>query len=116
MLVNALGYRTGFPESFFSVASDLFSSHFPDVFLDEMIGISLPPSAFCFYGFQRRESLCIKLLYQILYKVRSRCRINDLIEMGFFFKYIRNITGHPFGKSEERRVGKECRSRWSPYH
>ena len=28
--------------------------------------------------------------------------------------------GHPKGKlkvrSEERRVGKECRSRWSPYH
>src|SRR2546422_4043455 len=29
---------------------------------------------------------------------------------------------HPFGtddigrRSEERRVGKECRSRWSPYH
>ena len=23
-------------------------------------------------------------------------------------------TGH--GRSEERRVGKECRSRWSPYH
>ena len=22
---------------------------------------------------------------------------------------------HP-GRSEERRVGKECRSRWSPYH
>src|SRR5256886_10166819 len=22
----------------------------------------------------------------------------------------------PFGRSEERRVGKECRSRWSPYH
>src|SRR3989441_12129545 len=21
-----------------------------------------------------------------------------------------------FGRSEERRVGKECRSRWSPYH
>ena len=27
------------------------------------------------------------------------------------------ITGVlPFGRSEERRVGKECRSRWSPYH
>ena len=30
-------------------------------------------------------------------------------------------TMQPFGKSaearsEERRVGKECRSRWSPYH
>ena len=24
-----------------------------------------------------------------------------------------NIGGH---RSEERRVGKECRSRWSPYH
>ena len=31
------------------------------------------------------------------------------------------IVGHAYGKipaprSEERRVGKECRSRWSPYH
>ena len=23
---------------------------------------------------------------------------------------------HPDDRSEERRVGKECRSRWSPYH
>ena len=23
---------------------------------------------------------------------------------------------HNFKRSEERRVGKECRSRWSPYH
>src|SRR2546430_15885672 len=25
-------------------------------------------------------------------------------------------AGVPEGRSEERRVGKECRSRWSPYH
>src|SRR3712207_9587668 len=25
-------------------------------------------------------------------------------------------TETPSGRSEERRVGKECRSRWSPYH
>ena len=25
-------------------------------------------------------------------------------------------TKHPPPRSEERRVGKECRSRWSPYH
>src|SRR3712207_9290905 len=25
-------------------------------------------------------------------------------------------TCQGFGRSEERRVGKECRSRWSPYH
>src|SRR2546430_5767636 len=27
-----------------------------------------------------------------------------------------NTSGCPNGRSEERRVGKECRSRWSPYH
>ena len=26
------------------------------------------------------------------------------------------MTLEIFGRSEERRVGKECRSRWSPYH
>ena len=34
-------------------------------------------------------------------------------------KYIKkkNIYYRPWGRrSEERRVGKECRSRWSPYH
>src|SRR2546429_9899007 len=34
--------------------------------------------------------------------------------------YIRLSSGksrsYRFGRSEERRVGKECRSRWSPYH
>ena len=27
-----------------------------------------------------------------------------------------NLVIYPVGRSEERRVGKECRSRWSPYH
>src|SRR2546430_3310044 len=26
------------------------------------------------------------------------------------------VPAAPHGRSEERRVGKECRSRWSPYH
>src|SRR2546425_8543703 len=32
---------------------------------------------------------------------------------------VRHTSGgriHAIGRSEERRVGKECRSRWSPYH
>ena len=33
-----------------------------------------------------------------------------LFESGFDFGYERSL------RSEERRVGKECRSRWSPYH
>ena len=28
----------------------------------------------------------------------------------------RDMEVVPTGRSEERRVGKECRSRWSPYH
>src|SRR3712207_9349788 len=29
---------------------------------------------------------------------------------------LRNLRIHVPYRSEERRVGKECRSRWSPYH
>src|SRR3712207_3681269 len=34
------------------------------------------------------------------------------------YNKVANIVGHTmqFHRSEERRVGKECRSRWSPYH
>ena len=30
-------------------------------------------------------------------------------------KYVPDVDIDP-ARSEERRVGKECRSRWSPYH
>ena len=29
---------------------------------------------------------------------------------------LNHAVGHLTTRSEERRVGKECRSRWSPYH
>ena len=32
-----------------------------------------------------------------------------------FFRFQLGVAGIP-DRSEERRVGKECRSRWSPYH
>src|SRR2546430_1789798 len=37
---------------------------------------------------------------------------------GLRFLHPRVPLAHPLddGRSEERRVGKECRSRWSPYH
>ena len=39
----------------------------------------------------------------------------------YVFKFPNNfsfggVTGMAVVRSEERRVGKECRSRWSPYH
>src|SRR2546430_16896015 len=41
-----------------------------------------------------------------------------LPETGGGFVYLARAYGPTWGflRSEERRVGKECRSRWSPYH
>ena len=38
------------------------------------------------------------------------CRINKLV------KRVKALGQEAVARSEERRVGKECRSRWSPYH
>ena len=32
------------------------------------------------------------------------------------YAYALGVDGSQYRRSEERRVGKECRSRWSPYH
>ena len=37
----------------------------------------------------------------------------DWIDSMFLYVVIGTVIG---ARSEERRVGKECRSRWSPYH
>jgi len=41
------------------------------------------------------------------------------VAVGRRFRHLKDDLREPFGvlqRSEERRVGKECRSRWSPYH
>ena len=45
------------------------------------------------------------------------------ISRGYAYKIIRGLNNElkekgyrVISRSEERRVGKECRSRWSPYH
>ena len=40
----------------------------------------------------------------------------DSIELYPFKKAVEAGIGGVMVRSEERRVGKECRSRWSPYH
>src|SRR2546430_395641 len=44
----------------------------------------------------------------------------DGIQMSVYLRVIRGFVACEIapqkGRSEERRVGKECRSRWSPYH
>src|SRR3989449_9562982 len=48
----------------------------------------------------------------------AQVTIGPVIEDGFYydFSYKRPFTPEDLARSEERRVGKECRSRWSPYH
>ena len=49
-------------------------------------------------------------------------KVDDEEEDGPIAKFIHKVlsdalnTGASLTRSEERRVGKECRSRWSPYH
>ena len=42
--------------------------------------------------------------------------VNRVLANCLDFKDITSIEQMVFQRSEERRVGKECRSRWSPYH
>src|SRR2546422_6880906 len=62
---------------------------------------------------------------RIRFVVRSRRKflavddIEDLVQDVLLSVHAVRATydpGRPFIRSEERRVGKECRSRWSPYH
>ena len=46
--------------------------------------------------------------------MRERVRANDFARQQL--KHRKVIGGETARRSEERRVGKECRSRWSPYH
>src|SRR2546427_5686986 len=48
--------------------------------------------------------------------LETRCYIDRATEKLFNKKTRRPIAGIVPVRSEERRVGKECRSRWSPYH
>ena len=67
--------------------------------------------------------LATTLFYASFYKEESLEINTSLISENRFFEQI--IHWFPqltqehffaFTRSEERRVGKECRSRWSPYH
>ena len=45
--------------------------------------------------------------------VMGRITINGTMSQ---FSYKLTVRSTLWDRSEERRVGKECRSRWSPYH
>ena len=69
-------------------------------------------------------TLCKVLNYLLTYLVRiTACEINKNLSKFMKSMYDRVFDGNYHNyyekfvvRSEERRVGKECRSRWSPYH
>ncbi len=72
--------------------------------------------------FQELEDLCFKYLhpnrYAVLSKALKVARGNRREVVSKILEAIRaRLDGNKIpARSEERRVGKECRSRWSPYH
>ena len=52
------------------------------------------------------------MIYPLLWMISATFKDNSEIFAGIGL-WIKNPT---LERSEERRVGKECRSRWSPYH
>src|SRR3712207_9043232 len=46
----------------------------------------------------------------------SLCCPSSSVSEGTFLSAAFSPALHALVRSEERRVGKECRSRWSPYH
>src|SRR2546429_7929567 len=46
----------------------------------------------------------------------GHCRLRSRRSSGLCRRLEAALRPAPPGRSEERRVGKECRSRWSPYH
>ena len=57
------------------------------------------------------------LVYKFLHeKNLPASEYYDIVIFGYLRAVQRYLTDPNLARSEERRVGKECRSRWSPYH
>src|SRR5229473_5828200 len=71
--------------------------------------------SFCgvlFFFFQAEDGIRDKLVTGV-----QTCALPIYLDLMWAGDLVLAAAGtKPPGRSEERRVGKECRSRWSPYH
>ena len=72
------------------------------------------------YGFESCVHIIIKLPGENMEDVVETSKILSVLEVDFVkihsLYILKNTALGKDDRSEERRVGKECRSRWSPYH
>src|SRR3712207_818901 len=63
-------------------------------------------------------SVSDRLKNLVVYALQSRYEVEavDTEQGGHATVISREAAREGYDRSEERRVGKECRSRWSPYH
>ena len=57
-----------------------------------------------------------KRLIQITLGGKNMIKVEEVKKARLNELFFATIKKKPAWRSEERRVGKECRSRWSPYH
>ena len=83
--------------------------------------LELPVPEIVAFSADRKRILLEDLGDQSLEKTLSLCDgpirlFFYRLAIGLLVKLQRETSRRPDRRSEERRVGKECRSRWSPYH
>ena len=89
-------------------AESLFTELISDPFYSEIIECN---------AFQRLFRIpFLGVLSYIEKNDRTKTRADHSIGVALLAYYYSKSMGHKKKRSEERRVGKECRSRWSPYH
>ena len=76
------------------------------VALSDPLGITAQP----FETITRKENNKLRRTYARIEQIISEYDVTEIV-----VGYPKNMDD-TIGRSEERRVGKECRSRWSPYH
>ena len=123
-------YTTLFRSDFCSVCSDFLDKDKTNYFY-----LSIPPKFFnellVFLSQLKKKGIKVKILIEKPFgeNLEYAKQLEKLIKNGdieddvflsdhyLFKKNIINLEKRNFKeRSEERRVGKECRSRWSPYH
>ena len=90
-----------------------------------MVGVGVyrhPPSVIILFDLfeEKKQGKCKKnqiTWFLTLYIADFQCTVRICVKKRYVRIVFRNFFSNPnFFRSEERRVGKECRSRWSPYH